>query len=91
MKLVRLPEFRYNAVGTADEIYINPDHIVLMKESTQQQYEGMEAVTFTEVTLRDGLSVRVGLSLIETACRIEAFTNPDFTKPKTESAVNIGV
>ena len=74
MKFVKFKEFNASRMGVSNEIYVNPDHIVSMKEQQTTPYEGMDAVTYTEITCTEGITIKVGSTLIETSCLIEAFT-----------------
>ena len=49
MKFVKFKEFNASRMGVSNEIYVNPDHIVSMKEQQTTPYEGMDAVTYTEI------------------------------------------
>ena len=85
MKFVKFKEFNAGRIGVGSEIYVNPDHIVSMREQQTTPYEGMNAVTYTEITCTEGITIKVGSTLIETSCLIEAFTEP--SKPSKVSSL----
>ena len=85
MKFVKFKEFNAGRVGVGSEVYVNPDHIVSMREQQTTPYEGMDAVTFTEITCTEGIVIKVGSTLIETSCLIEAFT--ETSKPSRVSSL----